>query len=119
MILRILCDNPGPSFTRSFDQDFVDTVRKLLGSGKDSKVQRMLMEILDDFEFTRMDDGNLVLLIEMWKKEKAAAYTRFGAPRRQEHRRSHQHPPTSTPKTTLPEAIATGGCLTQSSWLAG
>jgi hypothetical protein len=78
MILRILCDNPGPSFTRSFDQDFVDTVRKLLGSGKDSKVQRMLMEILDDFEFTRMDDGNLVLLIEMWKKEKAAAYTRFG-----------------------------------------
>ncbi|CAI6086765.1 hypothetical protein V2G26_009674 [Clonostachys chloroleuca] len=90
MILRILCDNPGPSFTRSFDQDFVDTVRKLLGSGKDNKVQRMLMEILDDFEFTRMDDGNLVLLIEMWKKEKAAAYTRFGAPRRQEHRRSHQ-----------------------------
>lgn len=78
MILRILCDNPGPSFTRSFDQDFVDTVRKLLGSGKDNKVQRMLMEILDDFEFTRMDDGNLVLLIEMWKKEKAAAYTRFG-----------------------------------------
>ncbi|CAH0044654.1 unnamed protein product [Clonostachys solani] len=90
MILRILCDNPGPSFTRAFDQDFVDTVRKLLGNGKDSKVQRMLMEILDDFEFTRMDDGNLVLLIEMWKKEKTAAYTKFGNPRRQEHRRSHQ-----------------------------
>ncbi|KAJ3466816.1 hypothetical protein FSOLCH5_004721 [Fusarium solani] len=78
MLMRILTDNPGSTFTRNFDQKFADTTRALLRGVRDPSVRQILMETLDDFERTRMDDENLVILVTMWKKEKERAYKDFG-----------------------------------------
>ncbi|KAH7158242.1 hypothetical protein B0J13DRAFT_618268 [Dactylonectria estremocensis] len=74
MLMRILTDNPGATFTRNFDQKFVDTTRQLLKGARDPSVRQILMETLDDFEHTKMDDENLALLVSMWKKEKEKAF---------------------------------------------
>jgi hypothetical protein len=73
MLMRILTDNPGATFTRNFDQKFVDTARQLLKASRDPSVRQILMETLDDLEHTKMDDENLTLIISMWKKEKEKA----------------------------------------------
>lgn len=78
MLIRILADNPGATFTRNLDKKFVDTTKELLRSGKDGNVRQMLMETLDAFENTKGYDENLQLLIEMWKKEKEKAYRVYG-----------------------------------------
>ena len=78
MLIRILADNPGATFTRNLDKKFVDTTKELLRSGKDGNVRQMLMETLDAFESTKGYDENLQLLIEMWKKEKEKAYRVYG-----------------------------------------
>ncbi|KAM5347126.1 hypothetical protein ACJ41O_010131 [Fusarium nematophilum] len=78
MLMRILTDNPGSTFTRNFDQKFVDNTRRLLKSVRDPSVRQILMETLDDFEHTKMDNENLTLLVTMWKKEKEKAYQDFG-----------------------------------------
>ena len=78
MLIRILADNPGATFTRNMDKKFVDTTKELLRSGKDGNVRQMLMETLDAFENTKGYDENLQLLIEMWKKEKEKAYKVYG-----------------------------------------
>lgn len=78
MLMRILTDNPGSTFTRNLDQKFADTSRALLRGVRDPSVRQILMETLDDFERTKMDDENLVILITMWKKEKERAYKDFG-----------------------------------------
>lgn len=70
MLVRILTDNPGPSFTRNMDAKFVATVKELLKTGRDPGVQRILRETLDNFEREKVSsDENLTMLIEMWKKE--------------------------------------------------
>ncbi|QPG93599.1 hypothetical protein C2857_001091 [Epichloe festucae Fl1] len=79
MLVRILTDNPGETFTRNLDERFVDTIRALLKNVKDRSVWQLLMETLDDFEYTRMDDQNLAPLVLMWKKEKEAAIRKHGA----------------------------------------
>ncbi|KAM0415925.1 hypothetical protein ACHAPT_013136 [Fusarium lateritium] len=78
MLMRILTDNPGSTFTRNLDQKFADTTRALLRGVRDPSVRQILMETLDDFERSKMDDENLVLLVTMWKKEKERAYKDFG-----------------------------------------
>lgn len=78
MLVRILTDNPGQTFTRNLDQKFVETARVLLKSSKDARVRQILMETLDDFEHTKMDDENLKPLVEMWKKEKEKALKDYG-----------------------------------------
>lgn len=78
MLMRILTDNPGPTFTRNIDQKFVDTVRHLLKHNKNYDVNKSLMETLEDFENTKMDDENLALLVSMWKKEKNKSYQAYG-----------------------------------------
>ncbi|KAJ4259599.1 hypothetical protein NW762_007529 [Fusarium torreyae] len=80
MLLRILTDNPGSTFTRNLDQKFVDTARNLLKAVRDPSVRQILMETLDDFQRTKVGDENLTLLISMWQKEKEAAYKNFGPP---------------------------------------
>lgn len=74
MLMRILTDNPGATFTRNIDQKFVDTTRMLLRNCKDRSVRQLLMETLDDFEHTKLDDENLTLIVSMWKEEKQKAY---------------------------------------------
>lgn len=73
MLMRILADNPGPSFTRNVDKKFFDVVKDLLRAGRDPSVRHMLMETLDAFEQTKQYDEGLQPLVEMWKKEKDKA----------------------------------------------
>ena len=70
MLVRILADNPGKSFTRNIDSKFVSVVKDLLLDGRDMSVQQILRETLDNFEQTRTNDETLKALIDMWKKEK-------------------------------------------------
>lgn len=73
MLMRILADNPGETFTRNVDQKFVDTVKELLRAHRSQQVDQMLYETLSVFEATKSYDEGLVPLIEMWKKEKEKA----------------------------------------------
>ncbi|KAG6021464.1 hypothetical protein E4U40_005279 [Claviceps sp. LM458 group G5] len=78
MLMRILVDNPGETFTRNLDDKFVDTIRALLKNVKDRSVWQILMETLDDFEYTKMNDQNLAPLVLMWKMEKELALRKRG-----------------------------------------
>lgn len=69
MLIRILADNPGKTFTRNLDAKFVQTVKELLRVGRDPSVKQILMETLDTFGNTKADDEGLAQLNEMWKKE--------------------------------------------------
>ncbi|KAI0975759.1 hypothetical protein F4678DRAFT_281220 [Xylaria arbuscula] len=95
MLVRILADNPGPTFTRNLDQDFAKTAKELLKTTRHERVRQMLMETLTSFEETKFYDEGLMPLIEMWKKEKEKAQKASGAPRRTAvqsflQQRSHQ-----------------------------
>ncbi|RFU72278.1 vhs [Trichoderma arundinaceum] len=79
MLMRILADNPGETFTRNLDTKFVDTARALLKGAKDNSVRQILMDTLDDFERTKFYDENLTLIITMWKEEKDKAIKQFGS----------------------------------------
>lgn len=70
MLIRILADNPGKSFTKNIDSKFVNTVKNLLDDGRDVSVQQILRETLDNFEATRPNDETLTGLRLMWIKEK-------------------------------------------------
>lgn len=76
MLIRILNDNPGPTFTRNFDASFVKTVKELLREGQDLSVQQMLRETLDSLQSKQKDNETLGLILEMWKKEKAKSNQR-------------------------------------------
>ena len=96
MLVRILADNPGKSFTRNIDQKFVSTVKELLRDGRDMSVQQILRETLDSFEEQKPNDETLALLIEMWKKEKAKVGKQYGVGvRLGEPRRGPGHQQTS------------------------
>ena len=71
MLVRILADNPGKSFTKNLDQKFVATVKELLREGRDLSVQQILRETLDNFEINKDNDETLVGLRDMWIREKA------------------------------------------------
>lgn len=79
MLVRILADNPGKSFTKNIDQKFVGTVKELLRDGRDMSVQQILRETLDTFEAQKANDETLALMTEMWKKEKGKMDKRFGS----------------------------------------
>lgn len=69
MLIRILSDNPGRTFTRNIDAKFVQVVKELLRVGRDPSVKQILMETLDTFKREKTGDEGLALLIEMWNKE--------------------------------------------------
>ena len=70
MLMRILVDNPGHSFTRNFDAKYVATLKDLLRYGRDWHVQHYLRQYLNTLESTKADDQDLQLLLQMWAKEK-------------------------------------------------
>lgn len=78
MLIRILVDNPGQTFTRALDADFVETMRKLIKHARENRVRNMCMEMLDDFEHTKMHDQNLQGLVLMWKAQKEEAVRKNG-----------------------------------------
>ena len=140
MLVRILTDNPGETFTRNIDQKFIDTARQLLKATKAPKARLLLIETLDDFEHTKADDGNLSGLVQMWREEKPKVLQEHGVSipipyqpcliiklwnnicpdncfRVVYHRlrnldRRRQHHSTLTPKTTFLAAIRTRGYQT-------
>jgi hypothetical protein len=69
MLIRILSDNPGKTFTRNIDAKFVQTIKELMRVGRDPSVKQILMETLDTFSREKQSDEGLTLLLEMWKKE--------------------------------------------------
>jgi hypothetical protein len=69
MLIRILSDNPGRTFTRNMDSKFVQTVKELLRVGRDPSVKQILMETLDTFQREKANDEGCAMLNEMWKKE--------------------------------------------------
>lgn len=71
MLIRILADNPGKSFTKNLDAKFVMTVKELLRHGTDMSVQQILRETLDAFETQKADDETLYPLRVMWNMEKS------------------------------------------------
>jgi hypothetical protein len=70
MLIRILVDNPGHTFTRNIDAKFVATVKDLLRQGKDPNVQGFLRQTLDALEMQRAWDEDLTTLLQMWIREK-------------------------------------------------
>lgn len=70
MLIRILADNPGPSFTRNIDAKFVTTVKELVKNGRDPSVQQMMRETLDSLEATKSYDNGLYDLLAMWRRIK-------------------------------------------------
>ena len=81
MLIRILADNPGQSFTKNLDKHFSDTVKHLLRNGQDRSVSQILRETLDALEREKAYDTNLNTLFAMWRKESAlmvAAAKQFG-----------------------------------------
>ena len=78
MLLRILADNPGPTFTRNLDSKFIATVKELLRDGRDMSVQQILRETLDIFELQKADVETLRPLITMWQNEKTKWAKRTG-----------------------------------------
>lgn len=70
MLIRILADNPGETFTRNFDAKFVSTIKTFLRDGRDMSSQHLLRETLDVFESQKSWDENLAELLALWKKEK-------------------------------------------------
>ena len=81
MLIRILTDHPGKSFTRNVDSKFVAAVKDLLRDGRDMSVQQILRETLDTFEIQKADDETLAPLLVMWKKEKQKMAKLAGAVR--------------------------------------
>jgi hypothetical protein len=71
MLMRILADNPGRTFTRNLaDPKFAGAVKELLRHGKDPSVRQILSESLENFEITKGDDEGLRALRDVWVKEK-------------------------------------------------
>lgn len=70
MLIRILADNPGQSFTKNMDKQFADTVKHLLRNGQDPSVSQILRESLDSMEREKAYDTNLNTMFAMWRKEK-------------------------------------------------
>ncbi|KAF2642172.1 hypothetical protein P280DRAFT_468613 [Massarina eburnea CBS 473.64] len=111
MLIRILADNPGPSFTKNMDKNFADTVKQLLRNGRDPSVAQILRETLDAMEKDKAYDTNLNAIFAMWKKEKqlmANAAKSFGprtmsAP--QWNGGQHQQPHRQSAPTGLPPPV--------------
>jgi hypothetical protein len=80
MLMRILADNPGHSFTRNFDAKFCTTIKELLRNGRDWHVQQYLRQYLAQLEATRHWDDDLQLLLQTWAKEKAKGDRSFVSP---------------------------------------
>lgn len=70
MIMRILAENPGNSFTRHLDSKFTAVIKDLLRYGRNWHVQQYLRQFLDTLEANRRNDQDLQPLLQMWAKEK-------------------------------------------------
>ncbi len=80
MLISILANNPGPTFTRNLDNKFATTVRELLRQARDPSVQQFLRETLQHLSDEKAYDTNLAPLLAMWQKEKTGPSSHFHSP---------------------------------------
>ncbi|KAK4542652.1 hypothetical protein LTR36_006224 [Oleoguttula mirabilis] len=92
MLIRILSDNPGATFTRNFDKGFVSTVKDLLRNGRDQGTQTILRETLDALEVNKGYDEGLQCLLQMWRKEKGQQASLSHSGSRRTAPQGHQGP---------------------------
>jgi len=78
MLIRILADNPGQSFTKNMDKGFTDTLKQLLRNGRDPSVNHILRETLDALERDKAYDTNLNVVFATWRKEKGLMVSAAG-----------------------------------------
>lgn len=107
MLVRILCDNPGASFTRNFDKQFVSTVKDMLRHCKDGGTQQIVRETLDALEVNKQHDAGLQGLLAMWAKEKgSSASLSRGGPMYQQPQPLQGYPDARQPRSRgLPTAV--------------
>ncbi|CAK7204277.1 hypothetical protein SEUCBS139899_007032 [Sporothrix eucalyptigena] len=84
MLMRILVENPGLTFTRNMDKKFVDTVRDLLRGCQHAHIVHFLIETLQDFESKGAVDEGIGRLVEMWQKEKAKSKSAYSGQSQQQ-----------------------------------
>lgn len=70
MLMRILADNPGRTFTRNLDERFAEKVKELLKQGRDPGVRQILTETLEHFDVNKRDDEGLQYLKAVWLKQR-------------------------------------------------
>lgn len=70
MLLRILADNPGKTFTRNLDERFAEKIKELCKHGRDHNVRQLLVETLEYFDSSKKDDEGLQHLRAVWLKQK-------------------------------------------------
>ncbi len=78
MLVRILSDNPGPTFTRNLDAKFAATFKDLLRTALDPSLLQLARETLDALATDKEADEGCAPVREMWLREKAKmtkAYT--------------------------------------------
>jgi len=68
MLIRILTDNPGETFTRNIDSKFVDNFQTLLKSQRDSSVIQMAIETLSGLQKDKAHLNGVDKLLAMWNK---------------------------------------------------
>lgn len=71
MLMRILADNPGRTFTRNLDEKFAEKVKELLKHGRDMGVRQLLIETLEYLDVNKADDEGLQFVRAVWHKQKA------------------------------------------------
>ena len=78
MLMRILVENPGMTFTRNMDKKFVDAVRDVLRGCEHAHVVHFLVEALQELEAKSAADEGIGRMVEMWRKEKAKSKSAYG-----------------------------------------
>ena len=73
MLIRILADHPGQTFTKCFDDKFVSVVETVLRRERDLAVQQIMRETLRALEQEKRHDRNLDALLRMWRRERQSA----------------------------------------------
>ncbi|KAJ5291998.1 hypothetical protein N7478_001249 [Penicillium angulare] len=99
MVMRILVDNPGHTFTRNFDTKFVSVMKDLLRTGRDWHVQHYLRQYLNTLEGIKREDPDLQPLLQMWAKEKTKGDRSF----------MDRFPHLSATSSTAPNAAGAAG----------
>lgn len=77
MLMRILVENPGFTFTRHMDKRFVDAVRDVLRHCQSLQTVQFLIDALQSFEAKGAMDEGLGRIVEMWQKEKTKNKTPY------------------------------------------
>ncbi|EPE04606.1 gat domain-containing protein [Ophiostoma piceae UAMH 11346] len=88
MLMRILVENPGLTFTRNMDKKFVDAVKDVLRGCEHAHVVHFLIEAMQELESKNAADEGIGRMIEMWRKEKTKSKSIYAQPPSQQVQQS-------------------------------